>query len=181
MAFGDDFRSAVERALAGRAASRVAKDAGLPSQAIATILEGRDPLLPRAAEVAEALGLELCVRRKGEALNPHALRLALMSIFVNVPGEDPNRGDYLARRLVDAYPRMLAVFDVTPPEQWDVVIQALESGFREYSEQMNEYGFSPETRERFATARRAGEAVLRGGDKSPSEPGGDGPHESDAE
>ena len=177
MSFTDDFRNAVRRALGGRTANRAAKEAGLPQRAIATVLDGGDPLLSRGAEIAEAVGLELCIRRKGEPLNPHALRLALMSIFVRVPGEKPERGDYLVDRLLSAYPPMLRVFEATPPEQWDIAAEAVEDAFRAYAELVTERT-SPEDRTRFEAARRAGDAILGIGER-PDMP--DMPDKPDAE
>ena len=81
MDFGDEFRKAVEVALGGRAATRVAVEAGLPRRSIATILEKHDPGLSRAAEVAQALGLELCVRRKGAPLDEWSFKTAAHAAF----------------------------------------------------------------------------------------------------
>ena len=81
MDFGDEFRKAVEVALDGRAATRVALEAGLPRQSIATILEGTDPGVSRAAKVAQALGLELCVRRKGALLDEWSFKTAAHAAF----------------------------------------------------------------------------------------------------
>jgi len=52
------FESEVRKAVSGRPLARVATDAGLPRNAIRNILEGHDPRLSRAAEVAKALGLD---------------------------------------------------------------------------------------------------------------------------
>ena len=82
MHFGDEFRKAVEVSLGGRAPTRVASEAGLPRRSIATILEGHDPGLSRAAEVAQLLGLELCIRRKGAPLDEWAFKCAAHTAFV---------------------------------------------------------------------------------------------------
>ena len=71
------FRKAVEIALGRRSAEGAATSGGLPRKAIVSLMEGRAPGLGRAGEIADALGLELRVHRKGEALDLHALQLAL--------------------------------------------------------------------------------------------------------
>ena len=70
-------RRAVEIALGRRSAEGVAIGNGLPRKAVVGLLEGRAPGLGRAGEIADALGLELRVHRKGEPLDLHALQLAI--------------------------------------------------------------------------------------------------------
>ena len=90
MSFSDEYRDAVETSLAGRSAVRVATEAGLPRLAIETIMEGRDPGLSRAAEVAEALGLELRLVRKDEHFSLEAMQLAMAhALKLPVGGEKP--------------------------------------------------------------------------------------------
>ena len=59
----DDFVAEVRRALAARglSASRAAVDAGLPQRAIHNVLSGVRPSVDRAAEIANALGLEFYI------------------------------------------------------------------------------------------------------------------------
>ena len=55
--------------------------AGLTANAVAQMRAGKVPSLERAARVADVVGLELCLRRKGETISPWALRLALESFL----------------------------------------------------------------------------------------------------
>ena len=57
----DQFRREIEGALDGRSVAGEALRAGLPRDAIRRVLKGRDPSLTRAAEICEALGLELYI------------------------------------------------------------------------------------------------------------------------
>ena len=81
MAILDTFRQAVETALAGRSAEAAATRAGLQRKAIVNVLQGSNPGLSRAGEIADALGFELYVRWKGETISPWALRLAIETVL----------------------------------------------------------------------------------------------------
>ena len=54
------FHRAVTNTLAGRSPYAIARDAGLPFQSIVRVLEGTDPHLSRAIEIADALGFKIC-------------------------------------------------------------------------------------------------------------------------
>ena len=70
MGLMNDFRETVRDALGNRAASRVARDAGLPPDAILRVLRGRDPLLSNARAVAEAVGLDFQIGPMGVTKPP---------------------------------------------------------------------------------------------------------------
>ena len=70
MVLMNDFRKTVRDALGNRAASRVARDAGLPPDAILRVLRGRDPLLSNARAVAEAVGLDFQIGPMGVTKPP---------------------------------------------------------------------------------------------------------------
>ena len=55
----DALHRAVSNTLGGQSPYDVARDAGLPHQAIVRVLEGTDPQLSRAIEIAAALGFEI--------------------------------------------------------------------------------------------------------------------------
>ena len=57
------FQGAVQAAIGDRPASRVAREAGLPQDAILRVLRGHDPRLSRASAVAEALDLDFRIGR----------------------------------------------------------------------------------------------------------------------
>ena len=55
------FREEVRKAVGNRPLSRVATEAGLPRDAIRSVLRGHDPRLSRVVELSDALGLEFYV------------------------------------------------------------------------------------------------------------------------
>ena len=57
----EEFREALRTALADRPLAGTAVEAGLPRDAIRSVLVGHDPRLSRAVELADALGLEFYV------------------------------------------------------------------------------------------------------------------------
>ncbi len=57
----EEFREALRTALADRSLAGTAVEAGLPRDAIRSVLVGHDPRLSRAVELADALGLEFYV------------------------------------------------------------------------------------------------------------------------
>ena len=57
----EEFREALRMALADRPLAGTAVEAGLPRDAIRSVLVGHDPRLSRAVELADALGLEFYV------------------------------------------------------------------------------------------------------------------------
>ena len=56
------FRQAVREAVGKRSVASAATDAGLPRDAIRYVLDGRDPKLSRAAEIAQALDIDFRLR-----------------------------------------------------------------------------------------------------------------------
>ena len=70
----EDFHRAVTNCLGKRLPSVVARDADLPYQSISRVLDGVDPQLSRAIEVARALGFEI---RYDWPLDSEARRLAV--------------------------------------------------------------------------------------------------------
>ena len=75
------FLRSIDNARGRRSDKEISQAAGLSGNAVAAMRAGKVPSLERAARVAEVVGLELCLRRKGEAISPWALRLALEVYF----------------------------------------------------------------------------------------------------
>lgn len=75
------FLQSIDNARGRRSDKEISQAAGLSGNAVAAMRAGKVPSLERAARVAEVVGLELCLRRKGEAISPWALRLALEVYF----------------------------------------------------------------------------------------------------
>ena len=97
------FLRILEGAMGGKSAVSVARSAGLPDNAIAAMRKGRTPSLERAARLADAVELELYIRRKGEVFNKAGLESLIQFIlslhpaiereFAQRVSEDP---DFLA-------------------------------------------------------------------------------------
>ena len=91
MDFLTQFREAVRTALKGRSAVGFAQSHGLPNRAIATLLEGHDMRLSRAARIAELLDMELKLVWKDDhdVLDSEVLHLAFLSLARLKPIYDP--------------------------------------------------------------------------------------------
>lgn len=113
----ETFLKKIAGAKGDRSDAAVSEAAGLQSQAVAAMRRGKVPSLERAAAIADAVGLELVVRAKGEAINLFALRLAMLNVFVSHPMESYDPIDYLARRLVKEYPRFSKTLEGLPIKQ----------------------------------------------------------------
>ena len=76
-----EFLEIVDGAKGRRADVEVSRSAGLPSNTLSAMRGGRIPSLERAARVADAVELELVVRRKGETIDQLAVELAILCMF----------------------------------------------------------------------------------------------------
>ena len=83
----DQFRQEIEGALGGRSIAGEALRAGLPRDAIRRVLKGHDPSLTRAAEICEALGLELHIGPRRNLDSARVPRDALSPIDALAPPE----------------------------------------------------------------------------------------------
>ena len=121
------FRKAVENALGGRSASALCGAAGLQANAIAELRKKKRPALERAVAIAAAVGLELCVRRKGEVIDFRPLHLAIE--WERLPGPTLDLNVFgsvvIARRLVKTYTRMAESFEARLQADPDVVFNLL--------------------------------------------------------
>ena len=110
----DAFHRAVTNTLGPRSPYVVAREADLPTNAISRVLEGTDPQLSRAIEVAKALGFEIRyewprgkVMDQGGGIRSRAAMLAVRMMTVLRPGlrdltEHPLAGVF-AEALIHAY------------------------------------------------------------------------------
>ena len=93
------FLKSIDCARGSRSDKEISRAAGLSGNAVAAMRAGKVPSLERAARVADVVGLELCLRRKGETISPWALRLTLETLLRHshkVGGASPMTEDELA-------------------------------------------------------------------------------------
>ena len=128
------FLQSIDNARGRRSDKEISQAAGLSGNAVAAMRAGKVPSLERAARVAEVVGLELCLRWKGEAISPWALRLALELLFRHLgkSGAAPALtedqviacAEKLASGLIPAYGPFAELFDPStcddPEEQFRV-------------------------------------------------------------
>ena len=128
------YLDSIDRARGRRSDQDISRAAGLTSNAMARMRSGKVPSLERAARVADVVGLELFIRRKGETISPWALRLAVELLLrpasersgaLPVTEADlTKRADFLAARLILAYGPFAELFDPSacddPEEQYRV-------------------------------------------------------------
>ncbi|MCE2493521.1 MAG: hypothetical protein J4F40_13090 [Alphaproteobacteria bacterium] len=115
------FLDCIDNVRGPRSDKDISQAAGLSGNAVAAMRAGKVPSLERAARVAEVVGLEVCLRRKGETVSPWALRLAIELLFrrINkidgaspaVDAEVPERAEALAAYLIRAYGPFAELFD----------------------------------------------------------------------
>ena len=121
------FRKAVENALGSRSAAKLSRAAGLPVNTISGLRKKNKPTLDRAVAIAAAVGLDLCVRRKGEVIDFRPLHLAIE--WERLPGPTLDTSVFsslvIARRLVATYTRMAKSFDAHLLADPDVVFNLL--------------------------------------------------------
>ena len=80
----EEFREALRTALADRSLAGTAVEAGLPRDAIRSVLVGHDPRLSRAVELADALGLEFYVGPPRAGPDHGAIRKQLREVAVEL-------------------------------------------------------------------------------------------------
>ena len=80
----EEFREALKTALADRSLAGTAVEAGLPRDAIRSVLVGHDPRLSRAVELADALGLEFYVGPPRAGPDHGAIRKQLREVAVEL-------------------------------------------------------------------------------------------------
>ena len=117
----ETFLDCIDNARGSRSDKDISQAAGLSGNAVAAMRAGKVPSLERAARLADVVGLEVCLRRKGETISPWALRLALELVFRRVnkidgasPATDagvPARAEALAMYLIRVYGPFAEMFD----------------------------------------------------------------------
>lgn len=80
----EEFREALRTALADRSLAGTAVEAGLPRDAIRSVLVGHDPRLSRAVELAGALGLEFYIGPPRAGPDHGAIRKQLREVAVEL-------------------------------------------------------------------------------------------------
>lgn len=111
------FLEHIDRAIGKRSDNEISRAAGLAGNALARIREDKVPSLERAAKLADAVGLELVVRPKGETIDPFALRwVYLVNLSLVSEGDELiERADSLASILERGLPKAVELFALTPP------------------------------------------------------------------
>ena len=84
----DAFLEIIDAAKGRTPDSELSRNAGLAPRAVRGIREGKKPSLDRAAALADALGLEIAVRVKGELVDPLALAMGFVSMLGLEPTEE---------------------------------------------------------------------------------------------
>lgn len=108
----DDLLKILDAAKGRCSDAELSRRAELPIKAVAGLREGKKPSLERAAALADAVGLELVVRRKGEDIDPLVLRVALAkTLALTEEGVEEALLETFARMLEDGYREWLPVFD----------------------------------------------------------------------
>ena len=89
------FLEHIDRASGNRSDTEVSRAAGLHKNALGRVREGSAPSLERAARLADAVGLELVLRPKGEVINLRALQLSVASVLLSGSWGDAARSAQL--------------------------------------------------------------------------------------
>ena len=124
------FLDSIDRARDRRTDKEISRAAGLTGNALAQMRVGKVPSLERAARVADVVGLELCLRRKGEPIDLLALHLCVLQAFMFAPGSGGTKeAETLISLVAKSYEGWLKVFLTVPPDQrqtiFDVSQEAL--------------------------------------------------------
>lgn len=117
----ETFLDCIDNARGSRSDKDISQAAGLSGNAVAAMRAGKIPSLERAARLADVVGLEVCLRRKGETISPWALRLAIELVFHRIDKIDgapaaadagvPERAEALAMYLIRTYGPIAEMFD----------------------------------------------------------------------
>ena len=112
------FLEHIDRASGKRSDNEISRAAGLAGNALARIREDKVPSLERAARLADAVGLELCLRRKGEALDLLALRYGILKLLLSNPGSGgPAEAEKAVSIIEPAYTSATEIFALAPDEK----------------------------------------------------------------
>ena len=126
------FLESIDRARDRRSDKEIGLAAGLTGNAVAQMRAGKVPSLERAARVADVVGLELCLRRKGEPIDPLALHLCILRAFMFAPGSGGVREAQTLVSLVESsYEGWAKVFLAVPPEQRQTVFELAQKALLE--------------------------------------------------
>ena len=117
----ETFLDCIDNARGSRSDKDISQAAGLSGNAVAAMRAGKVPSLERAARLADVVGLEMCLRRKGETISPWAVRLAFELVFRRIdkidgapPAADAGvseRAEALAMYLIRTYGPFAEMFD----------------------------------------------------------------------
>lgn len=129
----------IAAALAGKPATDVDRAAGLPLGSVATMLRGNKvPSVERAGHILDALGLELWVRRKGEAIDPLALHLCVLQQFMLAPGSGGlKEAETVTTLVASSYEGWMKVFLRVSPDQRQAVFDLSQKALLDTGERLS--------------------------------------------
>ena len=142
----EDFQQVIEAALGSKGAADVCRAAGLPPTAISEIRHPRNkqPRWDRAVRLADALDLELVIRRKdGDDLRM-ALMLAIIEATSRIPGTNAVDAEALANQLVPRQRRWLRVFGAQHIEHHSTIVEVAGDALLKMGAELQKEMFSPE-------------------------------------
>ena len=132
------FLDSIDRARDRRTDKEISRAAGLTGNAVAQMRAGKVPSLERAARVADVVGLELCLRRKGEPIDLFALHLCVLQAFMFAPGSGgAKEAETLISLVASSYERWSKVFLSVPPDQRQTVFDLSEKALLEAGERLS--------------------------------------------
>ena len=122
----------------------VLENADIVPTSITRINRGHEPSLTRANELADAVGLEVVLRPKGEVISPEALTLAVLAVLVNTGSGTPEDARKITPHILEGYKGFEEVLSMAPPSQRQAVFKAAWLGLSgtskaDKSEDLDEY------------------------------------------
>ena len=132
------FLDSIDRARGRRTDKEISRAGGLTGNALAQMRAGKVPSLERAARVADVVGLELCLRRKGEPIDLLALHLCVLRAFMFAPGSGGvKEAEALISLVAKSYEGWEKVFLTIPPDQRQAVFDLSQKALLEAGERLS--------------------------------------------
>ena len=155
------FLKHIDRERGRRSDQEISRAAGLPSNAMARLRADNTPSLERAARLADVVGLELVMRPKGEAIDPFALRVAVLMQLVLAPGGDEigELADAAAARLERAYKPAEEMFGLVPAPRRKPALEAMQKMLVEKADKLYDERDKAIARRAYATEQAVADIV----------------------
>ena len=93
-----------------------------------------------AARIADAVGLELIARRKGESLDPYAHRAAIVVVGALDPafGDIRKEADYASELIERSYGSMEGLFRLVPATKREALYESIAAQIEEHANRLKE-------------------------------------------